>query len=69
MITSSSLIFDYRILNNFTGILTVSHRILLNIFSSYTDVFEQALSGMCSSLLHRVFGTQSKDCHIFQREQ
>lgn len=49
--------------------LTLSEGVLFDVLSADRDVFEEALSGVGTALLHRVLGTQSKNSQVLQRQQ
>lgn len=41
---------------------------LFEVLSPYVDVFHQTLASVGSPLFHRILGTQSEHCHVFQRK-
>lgn len=49
--------------------LTLSEWVLFDVLSADGDVFEEALSGVGTALLHRVLGTQREDSQVLQRQQ
>lgn len=49
--------------------LTLSEGVLFDVLSADGDVFEEALSGMCAALLHRVLGAQSEHSQVFEGQQ
>lgn len=47
---------------------TTDGSVLFEVLSAYVDVFHQALASVSPPLLNWVLGTQSKHCHVFQRQ-
>lgn len=48
---------------------TLSEWVLFDVLSADGDVFEEALSGVGTALLHRVLGTQGEDSQVLQGQQ
>lgn len=48
---------------------TLSEWVLFDVLSADGDVFEEALSGVSTALLHRVLGTQGEDGQVLQWQQ
>lgn len=42
---------------------------MFDVLSADGDVFEEALSGVGTALLHRVLGTQGEDSQVLQGQQ
>ncbi len=50
------------------SVLTADGGVLFEVLSAYVDVFHQALASVSPPLLNGVLCTQSKHCHVFQRQ-
>lgn len=48
---------------------TLSEWVLFDVLSADGDVFQEALSGVGTALLHRVLGTQGEDSQVLQGQQ